>query len=159
MLLCAHHWASDIQAADDRFTDSDQGEIVWHVLTVLHVLQSVKINLSPGENSCVVSHNCYKCCMADEANRTISVRPSKALFPRLKRLAEDLGKSEGQLLVESAIAILEMVETGKTSTPQLVRVARALRESGITFASGGDEEDAHPKAFPSMGHRLSMIGA
>ena len=65
---------------------------------------------------------------------TITVRPSKELRPLLLKLAKDLDKSEGQILLESAAAILAMLETGEDHVPALVRAARVLRENHATFA-------------------------
>ena len=75
---------------------------------------------------------------------TITVRPSKELRPLLLKLAKDLDKSEGQILLESAAAILAMLETGEDHIPQLVRAARVLREHNATYA-----EPAH-----ALGGRL-----
>ena len=65
---------------------------------------------------------------------TITVRPPKDLRPALLRLAHDLDKSEGQILIESAAAILEMLESGEDRVPQIVRAARVLREHNATFS-------------------------
>ncbi len=65
---------------------------------------------------------------------TITVRPSKDLRPALLKLAKDLDKSEGQILLESAAAILEMLESGEDRVPLLVRAARVLREHKATFS-------------------------
>ena len=65
---------------------------------------------------------------------TITVRPPKELRPALLQLAKDLDKSEGQILLESAAAILEMLESGEDRVPQIVRAARVLREHNATFS-------------------------
>ncbi len=65
---------------------------------------------------------------------TITVRPSKELRPALLQLAKDLDKSEGQILLESAAAVLEMLESGEDRVPQIVRAARVLREHNATFS-------------------------
>lgn len=65
---------------------------------------------------------------------TITVRPPKDLRPALLQLAKDLDKSEGQILLESAAAILEMLESGEDRVPQLVRAVRVLREHNATFS-------------------------
>ena len=72
--------------------------------------------------------------MQPPSSPTITVRPSKDLRPGLLKLAQDLDKSEGQILLESAAAILEMIESGEDRVPQLVRAvrvpcARLCRES------------------------------
>lgn len=65
---------------------------------------------------------------------TITVRPSKELRPLLLRLAKDLDKSEGQILLESAAAILMMIESGEDHVPAMVRAIRVLREHNATFS-------------------------
>ncbi len=65
---------------------------------------------------------------------TITVRPSKELRPCLLKLAKDLDKSEGQILLESAAAILAMLESGEDHVPAIVRAARVLREHNATFS-------------------------
>ena len=65
---------------------------------------------------------------------TITVRPSKELRPLLLKLAKDLDKSEGQILLESAAAILEMIESGEDRVPAMVRAIRVLREHHATFS-------------------------
>ena len=65
---------------------------------------------------------------------TITVRPSKELRPLLLRLAKDLDKSEGQILLESAAAILAMIESGEDHVPAMVRAIRVLREHNATFS-------------------------
>ena len=65
---------------------------------------------------------------------TITVRPSKDLRPALLKLAKDLDKSEGQILLESAAAILEMTESGEDRVPAMVRAIRVLREHHATFS-------------------------
>ena len=52
----------------------------------------------------------------------------------LLRLAQDLDKSEGQILLESAAAILAMLETGEDHVPQIVRAARVLRANNATYS-------------------------
>ena len=76
---------------------------------------------------------------------TITVRPSKEIRPLLLKLAKDLDKSEGQILLESAAAILAMLETGEDHVPQLVRAARVLREHKATYA-----ESAHVIGGPLL---------
>ena len=88
--------------------------------------------------------------MADDTNKTISVRPSKVFSPQLERVAAQLGKSPGEVLMESAMAVVEMIETGKNFVPTMVKVARALRESGVTFADQPEhlpEENGTKKAI------------
>ena len=65
---------------------------------------------------------------------TITVRPSKELRPFLLKLARDLDKSEGQILLESAAAILAMIESGEDHVPAMVRAIRVLREHKATFS-------------------------
>ncbi len=65
---------------------------------------------------------------------TITVRPSKELRPFLLKLAKDLDKSEGQILLESAAAILAMIESGEDHVPAMVRAIRVLREHNATFS-------------------------
>ena len=65
---------------------------------------------------------------------TITVRPSKELRPFLLKLAKDLDKSEGQILLESAAAILAMIESGEDHVPAMVRAIRVLREHHATFS-------------------------
>lgn len=65
---------------------------------------------------------------------TITVRPSKDLRSALRQLAKDLDKSEGQILLESAAAILEMLDSGEDRVPQIVRAARVLRANHATFS-------------------------
>ena len=65
---------------------------------------------------------------------TITVRPSKELRPFLLKLAKDLDKSEGQILLESAAAILTMIESGEDHVPAMVRAIRVLREHRATFS-------------------------
>lgn len=65
---------------------------------------------------------------------TITVRPSKALRPRLSKLAEDLDKSEGEVMLNCTEAILDMLDTGRDVVPPLVRAARILREHNATFS-------------------------
>ena len=65
---------------------------------------------------------------------TITVRPPKDMRPALLKLAKDLDKSEGQILLESAAAILEMLESGEDLVPQIVRAVRVLREHKATFS-------------------------
>ena len=65
---------------------------------------------------------------------TITVRPSKELRPLLLKLAKDLDKSEGQILLESAAAILTMIESGEDHVPAMIRAARVLREHRATFS-------------------------
>ena len=65
---------------------------------------------------------------------TITVRPPKELRPALLQLAKDLDKSEGQILLESAAAILEMLASGEDHVPQIVRAARVLRTHKATFS-------------------------
>ena len=65
---------------------------------------------------------------------TITVRPSKELRPFLLKLAKDLDKSEGQILLESAAAVIEMIESGEDRVPQLVRAVRVLRANKATFS-------------------------
>ena len=65
---------------------------------------------------------------------TITVRPSRDLRPALLKLARDLDKSEGQILLESAAAILEMIESGEDQVPAMVRAIRVLREHNATFS-------------------------
>ena len=69
---------------------------------------------------------------------TITVRPPKDLRPALLQLAQDLDKSEGQILLESAAAILEMLESGEDRVPQLVRAARVLRKHNATFSEAAN---------------------
>ena len=68
------------------------------------------------------------------ASSTITVRPSKELRPLLLKLAKDLDKSEGQILLESAAAILTMIESGEDHVPAMVRAIRVLREHNATFS-------------------------
>ena len=75
---------------------------------------------------------------------TITVRPPKELRPALLKLARDLDKSEGQILLESVAAILEMLESGEDHVPQIVRAARVLRTHKATFSE--------PAAL--IGHKL-----
>ena len=77
---------------------------------------------------------CYISHMETPLPSTITVRPPKDLRPALLKLAKDLDKSEGQILLESAAAILEMLESGEDRVPQLVRAARVLRENNATFS-------------------------
>ncbi len=100
--------------------------------------------------------------MADEASKTISVRPSKTFSPQLERVAAQLGKSPGEVLMESAMAVVEMIETGKNFVPTMVKVARALRESGVTFADQPDEiidDVVVKKARPAASMGLTLAGA
>ena len=77
---------------------------------------------------------CYLCDMETPVPPTITVRPAKDLRPALLKLAKDLDKSEGQILLESAAAILQMLESGEDLVPQIVRAARVLRENNATFS-------------------------
>ena len=72
--------------------------------------------------------------MEPSAPLTITVRPSRDLRPALLKLARDLDKSEGQILLESAAAILEMIESGEDQVPAMVRAIRVLREHNATFS-------------------------
>lgn len=67
--------------------------------------------------------------------KTISVRPRQSAEAKILQLAAELDKSPGQFVADAAEAIVAMVEAREPRMPKIVAVARALRQSGITFLS------------------------
>ncbi len=57
---------------------------------------------------------------------TITVRPSKAIRPKLRRLSALNGRSEGQIILESLEAIVEMIDGGSDFVPHVVQRSRLL---------------------------------
>ena len=88
---------------------------------------------------------------------TITVRPSKELRPLLLRLAKDLDKSEGQILLESAAAILAMLETGEDHVPAMVRAIREGAARAQRHLLGADAND-WPPAFARQARGQPVLG-
>ena len=98
---------------------------------------------APENHLCSLCYLCYTCRMEQPVPPTITVRPSKEMRPALLRLAKDLDKSEGQILLESAAAILEMLDSGEDLVPQIVRAVRVLREHKATFSQPAHRIGGH----------------
>ena len=78
----------------------------------------------------------------DATNTPISVRPPNELRPRLRRIAEELGRSEGQVFNDAMAALVRLIDDPVPAIPQIVTMARTLREHRATML-----DEARP--FPS----------
>jgi hypothetical protein len=63
----------------------------------------------------------------------ISLWASKRLRPKITRLAHELGRSEGQVCLAAAEAIVDMIESPSPAVPQIVTMARTLRKHDATM--------------------------
>jgi hypothetical protein len=69
----------------------------------------------------------------DVRTSPISVWPSKRLRPKITQLAYELGRSEGQICLAALEAIIDMIESPSPAVPQIVTMARTLREHDATM--------------------------